>query len=180
MGDGGASEYALVVPGFGRRPLVIAALVLSLALVGYELLPRDERQIAGLLNDLCAKLNQTHDEVTLVDLQRFLSNALLPNANVRVTELGIDMQGADEITQRMREQLGSGVPLSFALNGLEVHLSGRLARAEVDLLVTTRGSGEQSRDLRHSHVRLAKSAAGWRIEAVEIDPVAASEPEARP
>jgi hypothetical protein len=132
------------------------------------------------LNDLCAKLNQTHDEATLVDLQQSLSKALLPNASVRVTELGVDLQGADEVTQRMRELLASGVPLSFALNSLEVHLSGRLARVEVDLLVTTRGSGEQSRDLRHSHVRLAKSVAGWRIEAVEIDPVAASQPEARP
>ncbi|HEY1533657.1 MAG TPA: hypothetical protein VGF76_06550 [Polyangiaceae bacterium] len=168
------------MPGFGRRPLVIAVLVLGLALVGYELAPRDERRITGLLNDLCAKLNQTHDEATLVDLQRSLSKALLPNASVRVTELGFDLQGVDEVTQRTRELLTSGVPLSFALNSLEVHLSGRLARVEVDLLVTTRGSGEQSRDLRHSHVRLSKSVAGWRIEAVEIDPVLASEPEARP
>jgi hypothetical protein len=170
----------LLVPGFGRRPLVIAVLVLGLALVGYELVPRDERRITGLLNDLCSKLNQTHDEATLVDLQHSLSKALLPNASVRVTELGLDLQGVDEVTQRARELLTSGVPLSFALNSLEVHLSGRLARVEMDLLVTTRGSGEQSRDLRHSHVRLTKSVAGWRIEAVEIDPVLASEPEARP
>jgi hypothetical protein len=177
--DGGASEYALLVP-FARRPLVIAALVLGLALVGYELLPRDEREITGLLNELCATLNQTHDEATLVDLEQSLNKALLPNASVRVSELGVDLQGADEVTQRMRESLASGVPRSFALSSLEVHLSGRLARVELDLLVTTRGSGEQSRDLRHSHVRLTKTVAGWRIEAVEIEPVAASEPEARP
>jgi hypothetical protein len=170
----------LLVPGFGRRPLVIAVLVSGLVLVGYELAPRDERRITALLNDVCAKLNQTHDAATLVDLQQSLRKALLPNASVRVTELGLDLQGADEVTQRTRELLTSGVPLSFALNGLEVHLSGRLARVEVDLLVTTRGSGEQSRDLRHSHVRLTKSVSGWRIEAVEIDPVLASEPEARP
>ncbi len=170
----------LIVSGLGRRPLVLAALALGLALVGYELWPRDERQIASLLNDLCATLNQTHDEATLVDLQHSLSKALLPHASVRVTELGWDLQGADQVMQRMRALLASGVPLSFALNSLEVHLSGRLARVEVDLLVTTRGSGEQSRDLRHSHVRLTQSLAGWRIEAVEIDPVLASEPEARP
>ena len=168
------------VPGFGRRPLVFVGLAALLALTGYELLPRDERQITSSLNGLCAKLNQAHDEAGLAELQRALRGALLPNANVRVTELGIDVQGADEITQRAREQLVSGVPLSFALNSLEIHLSGRLARVDVDLLVTARGSGEQSRDLRHTHVRLAKSAAGWRIEAVDIDPVAASEPEARP
>jgi len=168
------------VPGFGRRPLVIAALAALLALAGYELLPRDERQITSLLNELCAKLNQAHDETGRAELQQALRDALLPNASLRVTELGIDVQGADEITRRAREQLASGVPLSFALNSLEVHLSGRLARVDVDLLVTARGSGEQSRDLRHTHVRLTKSAAGWRIEAVDIDPIAASEPEARP
>src|SRR5450631_3970556 len=174
-----ASEYALAVPGLGRRPFVIAALALGLLLVGYELLPEDERQIAGMLSDLCAKLNQAHDESGLAQLQQALHGALLPNASVRVTELGIDVQGADEITARAREQLGRGLPLSFALNSLEVHRSGRLARVDVDLLVTIRGSGEQSRDLRHTHIRLAKAAA-WRIEAVDIDPVAASEPEARP
>jgi hypothetical protein len=55
-----------------------------------------------------------------------------------------------------------------------------LARVDLDLILTVRGSGEQSRDLRHTHVRLAKSAAGWRIEAVEINAVAPSQPEARP
>jgi ketosteroid isomerase-like protein len=175
-----ASEYALAVPGFGRRPLVIAALAVGLALAGYELLPRDEQQITSLLNELCAKLNQVHDEPGLAELQQALHQALLPNASVRVTELDVEVSGADEITERARQQLKSGVPLSFALNSLEVHLSGRLARVDVDLLVTARGSGEQSRDLRHTHVRLTKSAAGWRIEAIDIDPVAASEPEARP
>ena len=90
------------------------------------------------------------------------------------------MQGADEVTARAREQLTSGVPLSFALDSLEVHQSGRLARVDVDLLVTMRGSGEQSRDLRHTHIRLMKAAAGFHIEAIDVDPVAASEPEARP
>src|SRR5450755_678956 len=175
-----ASEYALTVPGLGRRPFVIAALALGLVLVFYELLPQDERQIAGMLSELCAKLNQAHDESGLVQLQQSLRGALLPNASVRVTELGVDVQGADEIMERARQQLARGVPLSFALNSLEVHRSGRLARVDVDLLVTMRGSGEQSRDLRHTHIRLVKAAAGWRIEAVDIDPVAASEPEARP
>jgi len=143
-------------------------------------LPEDERQIAGLLGDLCAELNQAHDESGLVQFQQALHSALLANASLRVTELGIDVQGADEITARAREQLARGVPLSFALNSLEVHRTGRLARVDVDLLVTIRGSGEQSRDLRHTHIRLAKAAGAWRIEAVDIDPVAASEPEARP
>ncbi|HEX3851921.1 MAG TPA: hypothetical protein VHW01_13200 [Polyangiaceae bacterium] len=174
------SEYALAVPGLGRRPFVIAALAFGLALVGYELWPRDERQIASLLNELCAKLNQAHDEPGLAELRQSLQSALLPSASVRVTELSIDLQGPGEVIERAREQLASGVPLSFALNSLEVHLSGRLARVNVDLLVTPRGSGEQSRDLRHTHVRLTKIAAGWRIEAIDIDPVAASEPEARP
>ena len=93
-----ASEYALAVTGLGRRPFVIAALALGLLLVGYELLPEDERQIAGMLSDLCAKLNQAHDESGLAQLQQALHGALLPNASVRVTELGIDVQGADEIT----------------------------------------------------------------------------------
>jgi hypothetical protein len=168
------------MPGFGRRAFLIVVLSLGVALVGYELLPRDERQITRLLDDLCASLNQARDAAGLAELQRSLQGALLPNASVRVTELGIDAQGTGEVTQRARELLTSGAPLSFALNSLEIHLSGRLARVDVDLLVTTRGSGEQSRDLRHSHVQLAKSAAGWRIEAVEIEPVAPSEPEARP
>lgn len=173
-------EYAARVPGLGRRPLVVAVAALALGLASYELLPQDERRIASMLNELCAKFNQTHDEAGLAELKQSLDNALLPNASVRVAELGLELSGVESVVQRMRELLDSGIPLSFALNGLEVHLSGRLARVDVDLLVTARGSGEQSRDLRHTHVRLAKSAAGWRIEAVDVDAVASSEPEARP
>jgi hypothetical protein len=166
--------------GLGRRPLLVAVALLAASLVGYELLPNDERRITRLLNELCVKLNQARDEAELGDLERALSLALLPNASVRVSELGLELQGVSEVNERMHELLASGVPLSFALNSVEVHLSGQLARVDLDLLVTTRGSGEQSRDLRHTHVRLAKSAPGWRIEAVEIDALAPSEPEARP
>jgi hypothetical protein len=173
-------EYASTVSAFGRRPLLIVVAALALGLVSYELWPNDERRIANLLNDSCAKLNQTHDEATLTELKQTLRVAMLPNVSLRVPELELELTGVDPIVERERGLLESGVPLSFALNSLEVHLSGRLARVDVDLLVTTRGSGEQSRDLRHTHVRLAKAAAEWRIEAVDIDPVASSEPEARP
>jgi hypothetical protein len=165
---------------FGRRPVLVAVALLAAGLVGYELLPSDERRITHLLNELCVKLNRAHDEAALADLDRALGTALLPSASVRVSELGLELQGASEVSERVHELLASGVPLSFALNSVEVHLSGKLARVDLDLLVTTRGSGEQSRDLRHTHVRLAKSAPGWRIEAVEIDALAPSEPEARP
>jgi ketosteroid isomerase-like protein len=173
-------EYAADVSAFGRRPLLIVVAVLVLVLAGYELLPSDERRITSLLNDLCAKLNQTHDEATLTDLKQALRAGMLPNVSLRIAELELELSGVDAIVERARGMLESGVPLSFALNSLEVHSSGRLARVDVDLLVTTRGSGEQSRDLRHTHVRLAKPAAEWRIEAIDIDPVASSEPEARP
>jgi hypothetical protein len=153
---------------------------LGLGLVGYELWPSDERRITALLNDLCAKLNQTRDAASLVEIRTALRAALLPNASLRVTELSLDAQDADDVIARASELLTSGVPLSFALNSIEVHLSGHLARVDVDLIASTRGSGEQSRDLRHTHVRLAKSAVRWQIEAVEVDSVARSEPEARP
>jgi hypothetical protein len=166
--------------GLGRRPLLVAVALLAAGLVGFELLPNDERRITRLLNELCVKLNQARDEAALADLERALSSALLPNASVRVSELGLELQGASEVNERLHDLLANGVLLSFALNSVEVHLSGQLARVDLDLLVTTRGSGEQSRDLRHTHVRLAKSAPGWRIEAVEIDALAPSEPEARP
>ncbi len=164
----------------GRRPVVIAAAAFALGLLGYELWPSDERRITYLLNDLCAKLNQTRDPASFQQLQSALESALLPSVSVRVMELELAVDGADQAVQRSRDLLTSGVPLSFALNSVEVHLSGRLARVDMDLLVTTRGSGEQSRDLRRSHVRLAKSAPGWRIEAIEVEPVAPSQPEARP
>lgn len=164
---------------FGRRHW-FAFLVTGLVLVVVQLWPHEEARITNLLQGLCAQLNQTRDPATLAQLRHTLSSALLPNASVRVTELNEDAEGRAEIEQRAEQLLSRGVPLSFALSGVEVHLSGKLARADFDLLVTPHGSGEQRRELRRTRVRLVQSSGQWRIEAVEVDPVAESPPEARP
>ena len=148
-------------------------------IVGYGLLPRDETRIAQLLNALCAQLNQTRDEASLAQLQRFMRGALRPEVELHATELVQDLAGIDAVSAQARELL-SLPPLTFAWSSMAVHLSGRLARVDADLLVTVRGSGEQHRDLRRTRVRLAKIDSAWQIEAVEIEAVAPSEPEARP
>ena len=164
----------------GRRHWVAGIAIIGLGLIGVELWPRDETRISSLLQALCAELNETRDAATLAQLRQGLSSALLPNASLRVTELDLDAEGSAEVEQRAGQLLSSGVPLSFGLSSVEVHVSGKLARVDLDLLVMPRGSGEQRRDVRHTRVRLSKSGGDWRIEAVEIDGVAESEPEARP
>jgi len=167
------------VSGLARRPFLLAAL--SLALVGlvYELLPSDESRIADLLAELCSLLNQTRDPASLARLRQLLRRVLMPEARLRVSELDQDLEGASLLVLRSGELLSSA-PLSFALNSVAIHLSGKLARVDCDLIVTVRGSGEQRRDLRHTRVRLVKHGDAWRIEAAEVDAVAPSEPEARP
>jgi hypothetical protein len=167
------------VTRIGRRSLVIVVVLLVCALVGYELLPRDETRIRALLDESCAQLNRTRDEGSLASLRQFLSGALLPQISVRAAELGQDMEGLPEVSARARELL-AGPPLSFALNSVEIKVSGRLARVEAELLLSVRGGGEQRREVRHTRVRLAKRGEDWQIEAVEVDPIAPSEPEARP
>ena len=154
--------------------------MLGLGFIGLQLWPRDESRITGLLQDLCAQLNETRDTATLAQLRQMLDRSLLPNASVRVSELDVLAEGRAEVEQRAAQLLSNGVPLSFALSSIEVHVSGKLARADLDLLVMPRGSGEQRRDLRRTRVRLSKDHGDWRIEAVEIDALAESEPEARP
>lgn len=163
----------------GRRPLVIAMVVFSCALIGYELVPRDETRIRAVLDELCAHLNQTKDANSLAILRQFLSTAVLPQISLRAPELGQDLQGADEVSARAQDLL-EGAPLSFALNSVEIKVSDRLARVEAELLLAVRGGGEQRRQVRRTRVRLAKHADRWQIEAVEVDPIAPSEPEARP
>jgi hypothetical protein len=167
------------VTRFGRRPLVIAVVLLALAAVGYYLSPRDESRVSAVLEDLCARLNQTKDASSLASLRRFLQGALLPQISVRATELGQELQGLDEVSARAQD-LVEGAPLSFALTSVEVRVSGRLARVEAELLVSVRGGVEQRREVRHTRARLAKHEERWQIEAVEVDPIAPSEPEARP
>ncbi|MEP7051368.1 MAG: hypothetical protein ABJB12_13495 [Pseudomonadota bacterium] len=163
-----------------RRHWIFAAAALLAALVVLQLWPRDETRITSLLQGLCAQLNETRDPATLAQLRAVLASSLLPDASVRVTELNEDAESRAEVQQRAGLLLSGGVPLSFALSSVEVHLSGALARADFDLLVMPRGSGEQRRELRHSRVRLHKGDGEWRIEAIEVDPVADSPPEARP
>jgi hypothetical protein len=162
---------------FGRRTLILA---LTLAgIVGYELVPREDRRITGTLNDLCSKLNQTRDAATLAALHSALRASLLQEVTVQAAELGQDLVGLDSVTARSRDLL-AGPPLSFSLVDVEVVVSGALARVNANLIVTERGSGEQHRDLRLTELRLRKSGDAWRIEAVRVDPVRPTEPEARP
>jgi len=167
------------VTRFGRRPLVIAGALFACAIVGYQLMPRDETRINALLDELCTQLNQTKDESSLASLRQFLASALLPQISVRAAELEQELQGIEEVSARAHDLL-DGPPLSFALSNVEVRVGGGLARVEADLVLSVRGGGEQRRDLRHTRVRLAKRDGNWRIEAVEVDPIAPSEPEARP
>lgn len=163
----------------GRRPLLIAVVVCSLALIGYELMPRDESRIGALLDEACARLSQTRDAPSLASLRQFLARALLPQASVHAPELGEELEGADAISARAQDLLATA-PLSFGLNSIEIKVSGALARVEAELLVSVRGGGEQRREVRHTRLRLAKHDERWQIEAVEVDPIAPSEPEARP
>jgi hypothetical protein len=167
------------VTRFGRRPLVIAVALFACAIVGYQLMPRDETRISALLDELCTRLNQTKDESSLASLRQFLALALLPQISVRAVEFAQDLSGLDEVSARAHDLL-EGPPLSFALNNVEVRVSGQLARVDADLVLSVRGGAEQRRDLRRTRVRLAKRERGWQVEAVEVDPVAPSEPEARP
>lgn len=164
---------------FGRTPLVIAVALLACALVGYELLPRDETRISSLLNELCAQLTQTKDDRALASLRQFLALALLPQISVHAPDLGPEVQGKEQALERAHDLL-EGPPLSFALSSVEIKVSGSLARVDAELLVSVRGGGEQRREVRHTRVRLAKHSDSWQIEAVEVDPIAPSEPEARP
>jgi len=167
------------VTRFARRPLVVAVVVGSLALIGYELLPRDETRISALLNESCARLSQTKDASSLAALRQFLATALLPQASLRAPELGEELVGVEALSARAQDLLETA-PLSFGLNSVEIKVSGGLSRVEAELLVSVRGGGEQRREVRHTRVRLAKREERWQIEAVEVDPIAPSEPEARP
>jgi len=177
------------VTRLGRRPLVLAAVAFAGALVGYQLLPRDEKRINALLQELCGRLNQTRDPATLGALREFLTVALLPEVSLHATELAEDcakfcgafgtLQGLELVSARAGDLLNEP-PLTFALSNVEVRVSDRLARVDADLEVSVRGGAEQRRQVRHSRVRLAKRAGRWQIEAIEVDPIVPSEPEARP
>jgi len=167
------------VTRLGRRPFVIAVAVLTCAIIAYEFMPRDETRISALLNESCERLTQTRDQASLSALRHFLNEAGLPAISLHAPELGEDLSGVEALSARAHDLLESA-PLSFALNSVEIRLSGSLARVEAELLVSVRGGGEQRREVRHTRVRLAKREARWRIEAVEVDPIAQSEPEARP
>jgi hypothetical protein len=167
------------VPSLGRRPLLLTLACLALGLLAYELVPRDETRIASLLERLCTQLNQTRDLASLARLRAALPSALEPQVALRLVELELELEGLPSVQARAADLL-SGAPLTVALSSVETHLSGNHARVDADLLVTLSGSGEQRRDLRRTRVFLRKHGASWQIERLEVDPVAPSEPEARP
>jgi hypothetical protein len=158
---------------------VIAVAAVACAVIGYQLLPRDESRIGAVLDETCARLTQTRDAESLAELQRFLTGAALPHVRLRAPELGEEIDGVEALSARAHGLLEIA-PLSFALNSVEIRVSGSLARVEAELLISVRGGGEQRREVRHTRVRLAKREERWRIEAVEVAPIAPSEPEARP
>ena len=158
---------------------MIAALALVLAIVGYELWPRDAARIERVLEDAASALNRTHDEASLTELRTFLRAALLPTATVRAAELDRELEGIDAVTERARDLL-SVSPLKFSWSSIDVTVSGRLANVDADLVVAERGGAEQRQQSRRARMRLVKREQAWLIEAVEVDAIVPSEPEARP
>ncbi|MET0793815.1 MAG: nuclear transport factor 2 family protein [Polyangiaceae bacterium] len=165
--------------GRGRRALFVALACALSGLLAYQFVPRDETRIADLLEQLCSRLNQTRDAASLERLRQTLPGALDPQVRIRIVELDEEWAGLTQVSTRADELL-AGAPLSFALNSVQIQAADGHARVNADLLVTVSGSGEQRRDLRRTSILLRKASAGWRIERVEIDPVADSEPEPRP
>jgi hypothetical protein len=162
---------------FARRSLLLA---LSLGgVLAYELVPRDDRRILALLDDLCAKLTRARDAAALAALDAALRKAALPEVTLQAAELGEELRGIEVVVGRARELL-SAPPLTFSLADAEAHVSGDLARVSGNLIVTERGSGEQHRDLRLTEVRLRRVGSLWRVAAVRVEPVRPAEPEARP
>jgi hypothetical protein len=153
--------------------------LLALVLLGYALLPREEGRLTSLLGELCTKANQTRDAATLADLQAALRGALTSEFVAHTPELGPDMVGPEQVIARSRDLL-TGAPLSLALTDVEAHVTGNLARVDASLIASVRGSSEQHRDLRALEVRFRKSANGWQIEALDLEPLRPAEPEARP
>ena len=173
------NEYAGAVSRIGRRSVVLIVVCLGVGLLGYQFLPRDETRITSLLAELGTQLNQVRDPASLAVLRHFLRGSLTPGASIRIDELAEDVQGRDAIAERSRALL-DGLPLSFALSSVEVHLSGRMARVDADLTVSASGSAEQRRELRRTRVRLNRAAGAWQIEAIEVEPIAPAQMEARP
>jgi ketosteroid isomerase-like protein len=161
----------------GRRALVVA--LAAGGVIGFELVPREERSILSVVNELCARLTQTRDPASLATLDAALSAWLSEGVTVQAPELGQELSGLAAVSERARDLL-SAPPLSFSLVDTEVHMSGKLARVNANLILTERGSGEQHRDLRLTEVRLQKHGSAWQIEAVRVEPVRPAEPEARP
>jgi hypothetical protein len=160
-----------------RRVWLLAAVFA--AFLGYELAPRDERKILGLLDGLCEKLTRTRDSATLAELQNAAAAAAAPSLLVRVTELAEGPRGLDDLMAWSRELL-TAPPLSFSLVDSEVHIEGAVARVRANLLVSERGSSEQHRDLRPTELSLHKSAGAWKIESIVVQPTQPEKPEARP
>jgi hypothetical protein len=167
------------VQSLARRPLVLALACLGLGLLVYQLVPRDETRIAAVLERLCSQLNQTRDEASLARLRQALPAALDSQIRLRIVELNEQLAGLPEVSARAEELL-QGAPLTFALNSVQIQITGARARVDADLLVTVSGSGEQRRDLRRTRVELRRANGAWLVERMDIDPVAPSEPEPRP
>ncbi|HEX3775381.1 MAG TPA: hypothetical protein VHV51_13010 [Polyangiaceae bacterium] len=159
-----------------RRVWLFAAL--GALLLGYELAPRDERQVLGLLQGLCEKANETRDDATLAELEKALRATTLPNVLVRAPDLADGPQRLDDLLAWSPRLLS--LPLAFSLVDSEVQVEGSIARVRANLLVSERGSSEQHRDLHATEVNLHRSAGSWRIESIFVDRVRPENPEARP
>ena len=83
------------MPRFGRRSLVIAALLFACAIVGYQLLPRDETRISALLDEVNRAVGSVRYELDglkfkvyvrqpsdLDAIERTLSDSLRPSTPI--------------------------------------------------------------------------------------------------
>lgn len=156
----------------GRLTLFGLAVALAIVVLWF---PTDERRVRKSAEALVSAANGGDAE-----LARALSSYAAPGVSVTVSELGEPLVGREPLLVAARAARELEQKLHFQLDSVDVHVEGKRARVEADVITTLRPELPELRRPRHASALFEKRGDTFQLISAEIGPERLDQPEARP
>jgi hypothetical protein len=155
-----------------RLALLVLGVGVGVAALSY---PTDEKRVREAAEALISAANQGDRQLALA-----LAAHAIEAVRVNVSELGAPLVGRDALVGAAREARQLEQKLHFQIDTVEVHVEGRRARLDADVITTLRPELPELRRPRRSSAIFEKRGDKFQLVSAEIGAERLDQPEARP
>lgn len=166
-----------------RLFITLGVAVVAVLVLGWFSRTNPRSEVVGKLERLAGTFDVDADDKRrsrLVQLKAAVSDAVAPDVLVRVGDLSGDIQGREELFERLAEALVYVTQFRVQLRGMEVTERGVALEAAFFADAEGRGPEGSIRDSRRIKARFEQVGEHWMLRSADVSVRDDAEPEERP